>query len=303
MFESIFGNEPIKAYLRKAVQDHCLPQTLLFSGPDGIGKKLFARALAAELLGAENSPDLHLVGPEGKSGLYAIDTLREMIDKEHAAPFEAPGKVFILEDADRMQPASANALLKTLEEPTSDTTFILLTNSHQEILPTILSRCVILSFQSLTEGAIESLLKAKGHPAHFAKLSHGSAGRAFELAEHPELEEQRKILFEVLSQKPSYPELSMKLSKLEELVEEGKEEDPVRVNRRVEYLFASILMWHRDQHVRKIGGAGLFFPDEPAHEPAALNKVEKAIERARLAFHRNMKLSLCLQLASQSEVK
>lgn len=298
MFESIFGNEPIKAYLRKAIQDNRLPQTLLFSGPDGVGKKLFAKALAAELLKGENSPDLHLLAPEGKSGLYAIDTLREMIDKEHAAPFEAPGKVFILEDVDRMQPASANALLKTLEEPTSDTTFILLTNNHQEILPTILSRCVVLAFQPLTEGAIESLLRAKEHPAHFAKLSHGSAGRAFELAEHPELDEQRKILFEILSEKPSYPELSLKLSKLEELVEEGKEEDPVRVNRRIEFLFASILMWHRDQHVRKIGGTGLFFPDEPSQEPVALNKVEKAIDRARLAFQRNIKLSVCfLQLS------
>ena len=74
-----------------------------------------------------------------------------------------------------MQPASANALLKTLEEPTLDTTFILLTNHPQEILPTILSRCVVLSFQPLTQGAIEKLLLEKGLQAHFAKWAHGSA--------------------------------------------------------------------------------------------------------------------------------
>jgi DNA polymerase-3 subunit delta' len=298
MFEHILGNEPIKAYLQKAVLGNRLAQTLLFTGPDGVGKRLFAEALAAHLLQSNRSPDLHRLAPEGKSGLYAIDTLREMIDKEHAAPFEAPGKVFILEDAERMQPASANALLKTLEEPTPDTTFILLTSAPQEILPTILSRCSELSFQPLTEGEIISLLEAKGFDRRFAKLAHGSAGRAFELAQHPEVEEQRKVLFALLARRPTYPELSLQLTKLEELIEEGKEEDPVRVNRCVEYLFAYILMWHRDQHVRRDGRAELlFFPEEPTREPVPLKEVEKAIETARMAYQRNMKLSLCLSTA------
>lgn len=295
MFEHILGNEPAKAYLRKVVQENRLPQTLLFAGPDGVGKSLFAKALAAQLLNSGRSPDLHCLAPEGKSGLYAIDTLREMIDKEHAAPFETAGKVFLLEDAERMQPASANALLKTLEEPRPDTTFILLSNAPNEMLPTILSRCAILPFQPLSEQAIQALLEAKGLPTRFAKLAHGSAGRAFELAEHPELEEQRKILFALLSQNPSYPERALQLAKLEELAEEGKEEDPVRANRRAEHLFASVLMWHRDQHVREQGKPELlFFPDEPPATPVSLKEIEKKIDTARLAYQRNMKLSICL---------
>jgi DNA polymerase-3 subunit delta' len=297
MFNHILGNDPIKAYLQKAMEENRLPQTLLFAGPEGIGKSLFARAVAGFLLKRERSSDLHILGPEGKSGQYAIDTLREMIDKEHAAPFEGAGKVFILEDAERMQPASANALLKTLEEPTPDTTFILLSNSSQEMLQTILSRCAVLTFQALSEEAIASLLHAKGHSIRFAKLAHGSAGRAFELAEHPEFEEHRKILFALLANRPSYPELSLQLTQLEGLVEAGSEEDPVKVSRRVEHLFSSILMWHRDQHLRKLGGREdlLFFPDEPAREPIELRQVEKGIDKARLALQRNIKLSLCLQ--------
>lgn len=297
MFEHIFGNASLKAYLQKAIEENRLPQTLLFSGPSGIGKSLFAHAVATSLLKSKNSPDLHLLKPEGKSGLYAIDTLREMIDKEHAAPFEAPGKVFILEDVERMQPAAANALLKTLEEPTPDTTFLLLCSSLQEILPTILSRCTILHFQPLPEEAIVQLLSAKNHPTHFAKCAHGSAGRAFELAEHPELEEQRKILFRLLSDNPSYPELALQLDKIEGLVKE--EEDPVLTNRRAEHLFSYILMWHRDQHVRHTGSNSntLFFPEEPQREPVSLKKVEKAIEKGRLAFNRNMKLAHCLKVA------
>lgn len=293
MFKKILGNEPLKAYLQKAILENRLPQTLLFLGPCGVGKKLFAKAVAEKLLASPNSPDLHILTPEGKSGLYAIDTLREMIDQEHAAPFQAPGKVFILEDADRMQPASANVLLKTLEEPTSDTTFILLSSNISEMLPTILSRCTVLSFQPLGRTLIETLLQAKGLSPRYALLAHGSAGKAFELAEHPELDEQRKILFAILGEKPSYPELSLRLAKLEELLEEGKEEDPVGFARRVEHLFASILMWHRDQHVRQLGGTDLFFPDEPGRDPVPLNEVEKSIEKGRLAYQRNIKLSSC----------
>lgn len=295
MFSHIFGNEPIKAYLQKALSENRLPQTLLFTGLDGIGKRLFAEKLAHHLLKSDRSPDLHILAPEGKSGFYAIDTVREMIDKEHSAPFEAPGKVFILEDAERMQPASANALLKTLEEPSPDTTFILLSTSSQEMLPTILSRCVILSFQPLTQEAIEMLLLAKGHPVRLAKLAQGSAGRAFELAEKPELEELRKIIFSLLAEKPSFPDLSLQIEKLEELIEEGKEENPVQVGRRVEYLFASILMWHRDQELRQLGERQdlLFFPEEGTHSPIA--QIEKAIEKARLAYQRNIKLSVLME--------
>lgn len=292
MFEGILGNEPLKAYLQKAILENRLAQTLLFSGPDGIGKSLFAKAAAASLLGKNNSPDLHIYGPEGKSGLYAIDTIRELIGEEHEASFEGRGKVFILEDAERMQPASANALLKTLEEPTAETTFILLTSNEKEMLPTILSRCTILHFQPLHEEMIGDLLHAKGHPKRLAKLAHGSVGRAFELAEHPEVEAQRKILFELLAKRPSYPELSLHLAKFDE----KDEEDPVKAARRVEHLFASILMWHRDQHLRQMGVREdlLFFPDEPKIEPVALTQVEKAVDQARLAVQRNMKLSVCL---------
>jgi len=295
MFKHILGNEPIKSYLQKALLNNRLPQTLLFSGIDGIGKSLCAKALAAHLLQSERSLDLHILKPEGKSGLYAISTLREMISKEHSAPFESSGKVFILEDIERMQPVAANALLKTLEEPTADTTFILLSSSASEILPTILSRCIILNFQPLSESLIETFLQERGHSACLAKLAHGSAARALELAETPELDDQRKILFTILSKRPIFPELSLQLKKLETLVEEGKDEDPVRVSRRIEFLFSYILMWNRDQQLRLLGTRPdlLFFPDEGGSFP--IGDMEARVAKARLAFQRNIKLSVILE--------
>ncbi len=295
MFSQILGNEPMKAYLQKAIEENRFAQTLLFTGPDGVGKSLFAKAVAKRLLGKDASPDLHWLTPEGKSGLYAIDTLREMMGEEHEASFEGKGKVFVLEDAERMLPASANALLKTLEEPTPDTTFILLSSNVSEMLPTILSRCTPLQFQPLTEEAIATLLHAKGHPTRLAKLAHGSAGRAFELAERPEIEEHRKLLFDLLARRPSYPEMVLQLAKLDE----KEEDEPVKAARRVEHLFAAILMWHRDQHLRHMGAREelLFFPDEPKRDPVPLPEVERAIDQARLAVQRNMKLSVCLATA------
>jgi DNA polymerase III subunit delta' len=296
MFESILGNEPIKAYLRKAVVEERLPHALLFAGPDGVGKSLFAKDLAIHLLGsgarvaAENHPDFHVIRPVGKSGLHAIETLRGLIDDVHATPFEAKAKVFLIHDAHRMQPAAANALLKTLEEPTPDTLLILLTSAPQEILPTIASRCSALRFQLLSEAEIGSLLTAKGLSLDFAKRAHGSAGKAFDLAVKAPVEER---LFRLFAQKLSYPELS---GALEEIEKEIENEDPVKHASDVERIFAALLMWRRDQIARNCG-APLFFPDAPEarYQLPLLSEIERKVDEARVAVSRNMRLSVCLE--------
>lgn len=136
-------------YLQKALSNNCLPQALLFIGPKG---ESHAKTLAAQLLKtnpqrieAGNHPDYHTFHPEGKSGLHPIESIRHLIDVVYQAPFEAERKVLLIHSSERMQPAAANALLKTLEEPLLDTQFILLTEDARQILPTILSRCTQLS--------------------------------------------------------------------------------------------------------------------------------------------------------------
>ena len=302
MFESIYGNEPIKAYLSRALDEERLPQTLLFSGPEGIGKSLFAKELACRVLlsthkriESDNHPDLHIVHPEGKSGLHAIDTLRTLIDQVYEAPFEARGKVFIIHDAERMQAPSANALLKTLEEPPLDTILILLTSQPQDILPTILSRCIRLHFQPLPQEAIADILAARNLSPHYAVLAHGSASTALLLAGDSSLGEMQKILFDLLSQPIFYPDLSDGLEKIETLLETLKEEDPVAYHRRVDLLFATLLMWVRDQWLRTIGGGRLFLTDQPARPTIALRNFEPIVQEARTAFQRNMKLSVCFE--------
>jgi len=293
MFEHLLGNFPVKSYLTRAMAQNQLPHALLFAGPSGVGKSLFAKALAASLLhttpeAVAQHPDFHEMRAESKSALHTIEKIREVIDEVHVSSFRPFGKVFLIYDADRMQAAAANALLKTLEEPVAGTTFILLTESGQDILATIRSRCVALAFQPLTEGEVAAFLKSKGLPEHRASLAQGSLERA--LVDQNSLE---KIVFTWLKERPLYHQM---LKQLEALVEP---EDPIEKLTQAEHIFSLVLMWTRDQHARRLGVSKehFLFPQEEAVS-FSLPSIEEVCQRiadARIGFQRNIKLSVCLQ--------
>lgn len=294
MFDHILGNAPLKEVFQRALEKNGLSRTLLFVGEDGIGKSLFAKAIAKALLKNAASLDFHHLFPDNKNGFYSIDPLREMIDQEHQAAFAGGKKVFILEEAERMQAPSANALLKTLEEPSLETTFILLTSHLSQILPTIVSRAMVFHFSPLKEEEIQSFLHQKGLPIRFAKLAEGSIAKALEMAENPLFEEIQTILLECLRAPESYLEISSKLTLIEEKIQSQK--DPLKISKSIEHLFRIILMWQRDQHAKDVGieEKDLFFPDEPKKREVPFKNVEKGIEKVRDSLERNLKLSSCL---------
>ena len=136
-FSQIIGNEEIKKRLTRMLSKRAIGHALLFSGPDGIGKSLFAWAFAAQLMAeydpeidharkiqSGQHPDIHIYRPEGKIGLHSIQSLRQLSQEVHLPPYEASWKVFIIHDADRMLSYSANTLLKTFEEPPPRTVII-----------------------------------------------------------------------------------------------------------------------------------------------------------------------------------
>ena len=96
-------------------------------------------------------PDVHLIRVEGDRKLISIEQIREVVDGATMRPYEGKSKVFIIEPADALSVSGSNSLLKTLEEPTRDTLFILLTRSPELLLPTIRSRS-----QSIYVGGEES---------------------------------------------------------------------------------------------------------------------------------------------------
>jgi DNA polymerase III subunit delta' len=187
-FSKIVGNELAKSALKRMVEQKSVPNTLLFYGPDGIGKSLFALGLAELLMGSQhahklatlNHPDLHIFRPEGKSAIHTMESVRKLIDEVALPPFEAPVKVFIIHDANQMLPYSSNALLKTFEEPSFHSYFILLTSAIDAMLPTIVSRCRKVPFFPIPQQEIENTSRSAPHRFFIAWIYCKSRAARFE---------------------------------------------------------------------------------------------------------------------------
>lgn len=228
MFEAIVGNDSIKKYLKHMVETNHVGHSLLFSGPDGVGKSLFAEELAKMILMQEERADLHLkkiashnhpdirhFRPEGKIGIHTIDAMRQFSEEVYLHPYESKRKIFIIHDADRMLSFSSNALLKTFEEPSNDTVIILLSSSPESLLPTVLSRCRHLRFQQVPQQDLALFLIEYHHvptdeARRLAELSHGSVGKALQLLSNGGKDPLREKILQFLGQRAvtTYKELT-----------------------------------------------------------------------------------------------
>src|SRR3990167_2612684 len=167
----LVGNEPAKSALQQAAKDPLKAgQVFLLSGPARVGKRSFALAFIQEKFGKIHEwkiqeklhPDVKWLKPEGKSQLHLVASIQEMQQDAFLSPLEAPIKIYVIEAADRMLPASSNALLKILEEPPSKVIFLLLTEQEESILPTIISRTLKIAFYPIEQAVLEKALRAEG---------------------------------------------------------------------------------------------------------------------------------------------
>ncbi len=213
-FEDIVGNAKVKTYLTHLIDSGRVPHLLLFSGIDGIGKKLIAqefgylwmqRLAPAVAFRKENRkwvhPDLHLLHVEGKVGLHSIQSIRRIKEQLGYTPFEGRGKVCIIDDAHRMLPSSANALLKLLEEPPEYSLIILITSEPEKLLETITSRAQRIRFAPLTHQELVQTLVV--HHRKEEKVAHEMASHAhgsLQAALSTEKDEIEELLYTVLSQ-------------------------------------------------------------------------------------------------------
>lgn len=313
---SLLGNAAAKTALKRMIQERAVPSTLLFCGPEGVGKKLFALAFAQMLMGDRSAakiaslshPDLHLLSPVGKSGMHPVESMRALIDEASLPPYEAPVQVFVIDDAERMLPTSSNALLKTLEEPFAHTYFILVTSAPEALLPTILSRSRKIPFFSLSQQEISDCIahqwgKTAQEARRIAFLSHGSLGQAKQLCvEHPK--PYREILLELFSLDIScdYPYFLKQLAALEALYVADAEEGPLLSQ--TDALLEEILFWYRDLYLiqQGLGLDQIYHLDcltqlkSLSHRPLPdLSFLLKQAATARLALQRSCKLSTVLE--------
>ena len=184
-----------------SVRKNRVSHAYLFSGPEGVGKKLiavgFAKLINCSEDGAENldcecascaktekglNPDVLVFGYPGEKTIK-VDHVRQDIERLiHLAPYENPYKVFIIDGAQRMNFSAQNAFLKTLEEPPPNSVIILITTLADLLMPTIRSRCQSVVFQPLETRQVREFLEKEkpksDDPELVSRISGGSISRA-----------------------------------------------------------------------------------------------------------------------------
>jgi DNA polymerase-3 subunit delta' len=178
VWDPLRGNSSIEG-LAQQLRAPEIAHSWLLLGPSGSDKGAAATAMAAAVNCEEapgvgcggctsclrilrhRHPDVHHIAPEGT--FILVDQIRDTVISEATrSPFEGKSKVFILEEADRMNPAAQNALLKTLEEPGEGTMFVLLSAREEELLDTIRSRCRVVHLRRVPEEHIATVLTDEG---------------------------------------------------------------------------------------------------------------------------------------------
>jgi len=200
-FADIVGHERQLASLRLALETGRLHHAYLLTGPEGVGKKTVALALAKAVQCGEskhdfcgrcancvkidnrNHPDVRVVSLLPKKNEISIEQVRVLEKELNYRPFSGGKKVAIIDPAPLMNPAAQNALLKTLEEPPAGSLLILIAASAGGLLPTLRSRCLSLSFAPLPARVVADYLisrqaMAAEEAALVAAASLGSLGRA-----------------------------------------------------------------------------------------------------------------------------
>lgn len=205
-WENLIGNAATTDYLKKIIAEEKFPHAVIFSGAEGVGKRFAAEICAAALLcdnpndgkpcgecescklvAAKSHPDFYVVEAEATKTTrnIKIGQIREMQSETALRPINSARRVVIIDGAELMNNAAANCLLKTIEEPPSQTIFILLTASRSSLLMTIRSRCMTVQFDKLTAEEIRDALINRGVEASEAErlsvIADGSFGRALKL--------------------------------------------------------------------------------------------------------------------------
>lgn len=219
-FSEILGQETALKAIQQALSRDAVPQAYLFVGPESVGKVTTAVALARVLFGntplsnkriTDNQhPDFARVTPDGEQTRIHQLWSRPgrppgVLENLSFAPVIAPKRVYLFERAETFNEESANSLLKALEEPPPYVHFILCAPSPTSVLPTILSRCQLVRFTPVATRTIEqALIERRGlSPSEartLAAYAEGAPGKAFRMADAPEIRTHREALLDLAHQ-------------------------------------------------------------------------------------------------------
>lgn len=318
-FRDIVGQEQLKEHIQNAIRSNQVSHAYIIHGERSSGKEfiaqVFAMALQCEQGGEEpcqechsckqalshNQPDIIRLVHE-KPNTIGVEDIRTQINGDIAIkPYSSPRKIYIINEAEKMTVQAQNALLKTLEEPPEYAVILLLTANVEALLPTILSRCVVLHMKPVADHLVKQFLMEKLQvPDYKAKVcvafARGNIGKAKMLASSEEFDNIREEAVTLLKyiDEMEISEITAAIKKIMEY--------KIDIN---DYLDV-LAVWYRDVLLFKATNDAnhLIFREEIQYIRKAANKsayegIEKiidALEKAKNRLSANVNFDLTMEL-------
>ena len=318
-FQDILGHEQNIEHLQNAIKTDKVSHAYILDGPDMSGKKMIADAfsmtLECEKKGTEpcmechsckqalgkNQPDIIYLQHE-KPNTISVDDIRSQINNDIGVkPYSSPYKVYIVDEAEKMNVQAQNALLKTIEEPPAYAVILLLTNNAEIFLPTILSRCVRLSLKAVPDEKIKAyLMKNYEVPDYKADVcvafAQGNVGKAIELAESEDFNEIKNSALQLIKRLDDI--------ELYEMTEAVKQISNYKL--KINDYFDLIMIWYRDVLLYKATADvnKLIFKEEvyeikkeaSRSSYGGIENILEALEKAKIRLNANVNFDLVIEL-------
>lgn len=318
-FHDILGHEQIIAHLQNAIEEDKVSHAYIFNGPEASGKMMLAEAFAMALqcegegkrpclecrscrqAADHNQPDIIYVSHE-KPNTIGVDDIRTQINNDiDIKPYSSRYKVYIVDEAQKMNQQAQNALLKTIEEPPAYAIILLLTTNADSFLQTILSRCITLNLKAVKEEKIkEYLMKHYQIPDYQADIcaafSQGNVGKAIQLASSEEFGELKAAVLQLIK----------RLEDIDLYEMTGAVKQIAEYKLSVNDYFDLMMIWFRDVLYLKATNDvdGLIFKDEvyDIKKQAAkrsyqgIETILEALEKAKIRLNANVNFDLVIEL-------
>ena len=318
-FSEIVGQEQIKEYMQNALKTGNVSHAYIINGEKSSGKefiaKIFAMALQCEKGEIEpcgechsckqalsgNQPDILRITHE-KPNSIGIDDIRTQINSEVSIkPYSSPKKIYIINEGEKITPQGQNALLKTLEEPPEYVVIFILTTNVEALLPTILSRCVVLDMKPVADKTIKEFLMGTLHiPDYKADVcvafARGNVGKAKLLAtseEFDNIKEEAITLLKYIN--------DMEINEIVAAIKKIKD-FKLDINNYMDILS----IWYRDVLLFKATNDvnHLIFKEEIQYikkvarksDYEGLEKIIKALDKAKSRLNANVNFDLVMEL-------
>ncbi len=302
-FSGLLGQQRAKALLSRSLGSGRIAHAYLFRGADGVGKKLYAAAMAKALNCSNrgpvascghclsckkflsgNHPDYMVESPE--KGTIKIESVRRLCKSLSYPPYESQRRVVVVEDVHTMRQEAANSLLKTLEEPPAENILILTAEASKTVLATISSRCQLVPFYPLRfEETVRLLTTVHGldsEESHLlARLAEGSPGKALLLQENDMMTTWKKVVAVLSDLQYKDDRYCTVILQLAQQMAELKENIPS--------MLGLLRIWLRDRLMQASGDAS------ESKDPGALDALFarlEAVDRAERQLGRNCNRAL-----------